>query len=168
MRVNSPKRGKSSSPRTAAGSRTARGSGRVTKKKPKKQDNTKLFIGIGVGVFFLLIMIIGIANSGSSSSNANYSTSKSEPSFSLPKATKVKIYKEYIKADNKLEDEASAKTAELVGDEIREKGKSIRSEKNRKLQNVKVDMINKYKKKYEGFSSSYFKKIINEGIDKNW
>ncbi|MCM8530550.1 MAG: hypothetical protein NE330_05250 [Lentisphaeraceae bacterium] len=167
MRVNAPKKNKQGSPRTAAGSRTSRGSGRVTKKKPKKQDNTKLFIGIGVGVFFLLIMIIGIANSGSSS-NANYSTSKSEPSFSLPKATRVKIYKEYIKADNKLEDEASAKTAELVGDEIREKGKSIRSEKNRKLQNVKVDMINKYKKKYEGFGSSYFKKIVNEGIDKNW
>lgn len=167
MKINPSNKSRSNSKRTSTGSKTAKGSGRVSKKKPKKPDNTKLFIGIGVGVFFFLIMVIAVSSS-SSSSNTGYVNEKKGPSFSLPKSTCVKIYKEYVKEDDRLEDEASNKTSQLVGDELREKGKSIRNEKVRKLQNVKVDLINKYKAKYEGFSSSYFNKIISDGIDKNW
>ncbi len=42
---------------------TARG-----RKKPKKQNNSALFIGLGVGAFILLIIIIAAASSGGGSS----------------------------------------------------------------------------------------------------
>ena len=162
-----PQRRNASPSRTGRGnSSTSRSSGRRPAKK-KKQDNTKLFIGLGVGAFFLLFVIIAAATSGGSSDNSGYSQTQKK-SFSLPLSAKKAIYREYTKIDDKLEDQAADKISSLQGEELRAQGKRIRSEKKRLLQNAKVELITKYKKKYSGLTSSYVNKIINEGIDKNW
>ena len=165
MKVNGPKRNASTSRTSRSGgkSKTSR-RGPVRK---KKQDDTKLFIGIGVGAFVFIFLIIAAASGGSSASNQRSNT-VSKKAHTLPLSDKKIIYRDYTKVDDKLEDQAADKISALQGDELRQKGQSIRSEKKRLLHNAKVDLIRKYKKKYPGLTSSYFNKIVNEGIDKNW
>ncbi|MCH2206112.1 MAG: hypothetical protein MK132_09625 [Lentisphaerales bacterium] len=160
------------SKRNTSTSRTSRcvGKSKTSRRGPvkkKKQDNTKLFTGIGVGAFVLIFVIIAAASGASSSSNKRGSTVFKE-AYSLPLSDKKIIYRDYTKVDDKLEDQTAEKISALQRDELRQKGKSIRSEKKRLLHNAKVGLISKCKKKYSGLISSYFNKNISEGIDKNW
>lgn len=160
----------SPSRRNSASSRTRKSSGRAGRKGPKKnqkQDNTKLFIGLGVGAFFFLFIIIAAASGGSKSQRSTQYVSKKKE-YSLPISARKEIYRAYSKIDDRLEDESQEKLSNLAGDEARKQGSAIRAEKKRLLYNAKVDLVKKFKKKYQGLNSSYMKKIIDEGIDKSW
>ena len=162
MKIKTQDRVRNTSSRNRSGNSKKRG---LNKKKP---DNTKLFIGLGVGAFFLIFLIIAAA-SGSGQRNTNKSqVAEKKSTYSLPLADRKEIYNEYSTIDDKLEDNAAAKISALQGEELRLKGKGVRSEKKRLLQNAKVDLIRKFKKKYPGFTSSYMNKIVDEGIDKSW
>ncbi|MCM8526319.1 MAG: hypothetical protein NE327_07375 [Lentisphaeraceae bacterium] len=135
-------------------------------KKNQKKDNTKLFIGIGVGAFFFVFMIIVAVNSGGSGpapvSNTISSTSK-KPRFNLPLDVRREIYRDYISGENKIEDRAQRKTTA-----DRSAGADIRAEVDRQKQSLRIDIREKWQKKYPGVSSSFIKRVISEGIENNW
>ena len=134
-------------------------------KKVQKQDNTKLFIGIGVGAFFLLFMIIAIANSGdeNTATDKDYSSAQKKKKFNLPIDVRRQIFADYVKGENKIEDDAQARTSA-----DRAKGADIRTEVDRLKQSLRVELRQKWQKKYEGVNSSFIKRVIAEGIEKNW
>lgn len=140
-------------------------------KKVQKKDNTKLFIGIGVGVFFLLFIIIAAASGGNSgntnSSSDNESVSSSKSKFNLPVDVRKQIYAEYIAGENKIEDAAQKQTSGSSID-ARQAGADVRAEVDRQKQSLRIDLREKWQKKYPGVNSTFIKRVIREGIDKNW
>lgn len=148
---------------------TSRGeAGRNGKKVPKK-DNTKLFIGIGVGAFFLLFVIIAAASSGGSSTVRDDSSSvtEAEKKFNLPVDMRKQIYSEYIAGENKIEDQAQNQTQGSSID-ARQAGANVRAEVDRLKQSLRIELREKWQKKYPEVNSSFIKRVIREGIDKNW
>ena len=145
--------------------KTSSAGGRLKKRKPKK-DNSKLFIGLGIGAFVLIFVVIAIASGGSS--NAPEKIVKTKKSYSLPKAARMEIYSEYIKIDDKLEDEFQNTISSLPLEQARKQGVSLKHKKNQKLRNATIDLRKKCTVKYPGLTKSYFNKIIDEGIDKGW
>ena len=135
-------------------------------KKVQKQDNTKIFIGVGVGVFFLLIIIIAAASGGDSNNQQNNKTavtSTKKKQFNLPVDVRRKIFADYVAGENKIEDDAQNKTTA-----DRSKGADIRAEVDRLKISLRVELRQKWQKKYAGVNSSFIKRVINEGISKNW
>ena len=157
-------RSKSTSKTRRGGDETRRGG-----KKPKKQDNTKLFIGVGVGVFMFLIIIIAAASSGGEPSGGSTTTAETKKSkFLLPLNVRKQIYSEYVAASIRFEDESRAELAALPDNERREKGPQVRRNKTTKENNFRVKLSSKYRKKYPKATGSFVKKIVDEGDDKNW
>ena len=135
-------------------------------KKNQKKDNTKLFIGIGVGAFFFLFIIIAAASGGGDNRSAGSQTANStssKKSFNLPIDVRKKIYAEYIAGENRIEDNAQSKTTA-----DRSAGASIRTEVDRQKQSLRIELREKWQKKYPGVNSAFIKRVISEGIDKNW
>lgn len=135
-------------------------------KKVQKQDNTKIFIGVGVGAFFLLFIIIAAASGGNSDrvdNNDSASSSSKKQQFNLPIDIRRQIYADYLARDNKIEDEAQSK---INGD--RSAGADIRTEADRLKIAMRVDLREKWSKKYPGVNSSFIKRVISEGIDNGW
>ncbi len=139
------------------------------KKKPKKEDNTKLFIGLGVGGFFLLVILIAvIANGGDKAVPVAQNVNQDErKEFSLPIDVRKQIFKEYILEEEKIENASRDKTTAL-GADARKEGDSIRAEVNRQLYEVKKTLIEKWKKKYPEMPGNYMKTIVDEGSKKAW
>jgi len=134
-------------------------------KKAKKQDNTKVFIGVGVGAFFLLFIIIAAAAGGDSGEAPvdKVTSSGKKKQFNLPMNIRRQIFADYVKGENKIEDDAQAKTTA-----DRSKGADIRTEVERLKQSLRIELRQKWQKKYDGVNSSFIKRVINEGIEKNW
>ena len=170
MKVKTQNRTQASSRTSTGRSSTRRVRGPV--KKNKKQDNTKIFIGIGVGAFFFFFIIIAAATSGGGSEDTNYSSKSTsttkKSSYFLPTSERKIIYRAYSVIDDKLQDEFQNNLSNLPLEEARKQGSKLKTQKDRRLYNAKVDLIKKYKNKYPGLTKSYMNKIIGEGIDKNW
>ena len=141
------------------------------KKAPKKQDNTMLFVGIGVGAFVLLIIIIAAASGGGSApANNNYTNNENntQKPYVLPLNVRQEIYKRYMQGVDQFERERMQAMEQLSGDEIRQKGPLLQSEKQTKENNLRVKLSEEYRKRYPEAGGTFVNKIKNEGIDKNW
>jgi len=139
--------------------RTGRGGGR----KAPKQDNTKLIIAIGVGVFFFLVIVIAIVFSRGGDRGRSRSNKKSisKPSYSMPRATRKSIYKEYAKQFDAIELKAMEAQGMIPdGADRRVEGRKIDSKKKSDQGNLMKRIFNKYQKKHPKMPYSYFKEHI--------
>jgi hypothetical protein len=167
--VGARDRSKGTKEKTAVGRRTNTNAGRMSKNgKNTKPDKTKLYIGIGVGVFFFLMIIIAAASSSSESNPASKYVAEKEAKYSLPVADRMKIYAAYSKAFDEIEAKGQKEINSLGPESSRDKGPQIRDNVLREQQNMRVELTAKFKKSYDGLTSTYFKKIVDEGIDKGW
>ncbi|MCM8541262.1 MAG: hypothetical protein NE328_13390 [Lentisphaeraceae bacterium] len=141
-------------------------------KKNQKKDNTKLFIGIGAGAFCFMFMVCAAVASGGSDRapvDENTTSSSKKSRFTLPVDVRRQIYADYIAGESKIEDNAQKETkTKNTSIDARQAGANVRAEVKRELQNLRIDLREKWQKKYPGVNSTFIKRVISEGIEKNW